>query len=64
MIVGEVTQDKEAVLGLLLRGQTGQQIEVKAIVDTGFTLTSPTANARGVLGSTSSLAPVLLREKE
>ncbi len=45
MIPGLVTQDREAIVQLRLRGPQGQEIDVDAVLDTGFTeyLTLPRA---------------------
>ena len=37
MINGQVTPDREAVIRLTLRGPSGQEVEVDAVLDTGFT---------------------------
>jgi predicted aspartyl protease len=37
MMTGEVTPDKEAVVKLILRGPAGDEQEVAAVLDTGFT---------------------------
>lgn len=36
MITGVVTADREAVIGLAVRGPTGQEQQIEAVVDTGF----------------------------
>jgi clan AA aspartic protease len=36
MITGVVTADREAVIGLVVRGPAGQEQQIKAVVDTGF----------------------------
>jgi clan AA aspartic protease len=37
MIIGEVTPDRQAMIRLLLRGPRGDEVEVEAVLDTGFT---------------------------
>ena len=37
MIIGQITEDREAVVQIRLRGSDSLEVEVKAIVDTGFT---------------------------
>ena len=37
MIPGEVTPNREAVIPIPLRPPSGQEVEVEAVVDTGFT---------------------------
>ena len=36
MITGVVTADREAVIGLVVRGPAGQEQHIEAVVDTGF----------------------------
>lgn len=36
MITGVVTADRQAIINLTVRGPTGQEHEIEAIVDTGF----------------------------
>jgi len=36
MITGVVTDDRQAVIHLTVRGPTGQEQEIEAIIDTGF----------------------------
>ena len=45
MIRGSVNSNKEAVVSLLIRGPGGTEVEIEAVVDTGFTgyLTLPPA---------------------
>ena len=45
MITGSVTADREAVIRLKVRGPQGQEQEIEAVIDTGFTgfLTLPPA---------------------
>jgi clan AA aspartic protease len=45
MIVGVVNANREAVIQLVVRGSKGQEQEIQAIIDTGFTgfLTLPLA---------------------
>jgi clan AA aspartic protease len=37
VIVGTVTENREAIIRLIVRGLNGQEQEVEAVVDTGFT---------------------------
>lgn len=37
MIIGQVTADQEAIIPLIVRGPHGEELEIEAIVDTGFT---------------------------
>jgi clan AA aspartic protease len=37
MITGVVTASREAVIGVLVRGARGQEVQVEAVIDTGFT---------------------------
>jgi clan AA aspartic protease len=37
MITGEITADREAVVKLTVRGPSGTEAEVEAVLDTGFT---------------------------
>lgn len=45
MITGSVTHDREAVIRMQVRGPAGQEVEIEAIIDTGFNrfLTLPSA---------------------
>jgi len=36
MISGVVTGDRQAVIRLTVRGPTGQEQEIEAVIDTGF----------------------------
>ena len=36
MITGVVTDDRQAIIHLMVRGPTGQEQEIEAIIDTGF----------------------------
>jgi len=36
MIMGVVTDDRQAIIHLMVRGPTGQEQEIEAIIDTGF----------------------------
>jgi clan AA aspartic protease len=36
MITGVVTDDRQAIIHLMVRGPTGQALEIEAIIDTGF----------------------------
>jgi predicted aspartyl protease len=36
MISGVVTDDRQALIRLMVRGPTGQEHEIEAIIDTGF----------------------------
>ncbi len=36
MITGVVTEDRQAIIHLIVRGPAGQEQEVEAIIDTGF----------------------------
>jgi clan AA aspartic protease len=36
MITGTVNADRQAVVGLLVRGPNGQEQEIEAVIDTGF----------------------------
>jgi predicted aspartyl protease len=46
MITGQITADREAVVELILRGPTGAELAVDAVIDTGYTecLTLPAAD--------------------
>jgi clan AA aspartic protease len=50
VIVGEVSPYREAIIRLKLRGASGRQEEVEAVIDTGFTdfLTLPLALIRSL----------------
>jgi clan AA aspartic protease len=37
MVTGQVSPDREAVVSLRLRGASGAEVEVQAVLDTGFT---------------------------
>jgi clan AA aspartic protease len=37
MIIGAVNADREAIIHLVVRGPDGQEQEVEAVIDTGFT---------------------------
>ena len=37
MIVGQVAADQEATIPLIVRGPHGEELEIEAIIDTGFT---------------------------
>jgi clan AA aspartic protease len=37
MITGVVTANREAVIYILVRGSRGQEVQVEAVIDTGFT---------------------------
>ena len=45
MIVGTVSRDLEATLRLFVRGENGEELEIEAVIDTGFSgfLTLPSA---------------------
>ncbi len=36
MIIGVVTDDRQAIIHLMVRGPAGQEQEIEAIIDTGF----------------------------
>jgi clan AA aspartic protease len=36
MIIGVVTSNREAIIGVLVRGVRGQEAQVEAVIDTGF----------------------------
>ena len=36
MITGVVTAEREAIIRVILRGPTGQELEIEAVIDTGF----------------------------
>ena len=46
MIIGQVTADQEAIIPLIVRGPHGEELDIEAIIDTGFTgfLTLSTAS--------------------
>jgi predicted aspartyl protease len=58
MIVGVVTDDYQAVIHLVVRGPAGQEIEIDAIIDTGFdgwlSLPSSAKHKRNVAPSRSA----------
>jgi clan AA aspartic protease len=37
MIIGQVTSDQEATIPLIVRGPHGEELDIEAIIDTGFT---------------------------
>jgi predicted aspartyl protease len=37
MIIGQVTADQEATIPLIVRGPHGEELDIEAIIDTGFT---------------------------
>ena len=45
MIVGIVSRDLEATVRLFVRGENGEELEIEAVIDTGFSgfLTLPSA---------------------
>jgi clan AA aspartic protease len=50
VITGQITADREAVLRLVVQGPSGSELEVDAVIDTGFTefLTLPPAILAGL----------------
>jgi clan AA aspartic protease len=50
VITGQITADREAVLRLVVQGPSGSELEVDAVIDTGFTefLTLPPAIIAGL----------------
>ena len=38
MITGTVTSHREAIIRLIVRGPSGQEEEIEAVIDTGFNL--------------------------